>query len=97
MHLLHGLNDLRLDRRQSLLGQLEQKLETLEGSDSVTAMNQHYSKAFELLASAVGREAFDLTREPQTVRDRYGRHPHGQSVLQARRLVERGVPLVTVF
>ena len=97
MHLLNGLNDLRMDRRQSLLGQLEQRLETLEGSDSVTAMNQHYSRAFDLLASAVGREAFDLTRESQTVRDRYGRHPHGQSVLQARRLVERGVPLVTVF
>lgn len=97
MHLLNGLNDLRMDQRQSLLGQLEQRLETLEGSDSVTAMNQHYSRAFDLLASAVGREAFDLTRESQTVRDRYGRHPHGQSVLQARRLVERGVPLVTVF
>jgi hypothetical protein len=97
MHLLNGLNDLRMDRRRSLLGQLERKLRALDESDSVTAMNQHYSRAFDLLASAVGREAFDLTRESPAVRNRYGRHPHGQSVLQARRLVERGVPLVTVF
>ena len=41
--------------------------------------------------------AFDLTREPLRVRERYGMNIHGQSVLQARRLVEAGVPLVTVF
>ncbi len=38
-----------------------------------------------------------MSQEPDSLRDRYGRNPHGQSVLQARRLVERGVPLVTVF
>ena len=97
MQLLNGLSDQRMDRRRSLLGRLEQKLDALQQTDSVAAMNQHYSKAFDLLASAVGREAFDLTKEATEVRDRYGRHPHGQSVLQARRLVERGVPLVTVF
>jgi uncharacterized protein (DUF1501 family) len=41
--------------------------------------------------------AFDLTREPRAVRERYGLNVHGQAVLQARRLVEAGVPLVTVF
>ena len=41
--------------------------------------------------------AFDLSREPRRVRERYGMNLHGQSVLQARRLVEAGVPLVTVF
>ena len=97
MQLLNGLNGLRMDRRRSLLGQLKQKLDALHGTDSVTAMNRHYSRAFDLLASAAGREAFDLTRESTAVRNRYGRHPHGQSVLQARRLMERGVPLVTVF
>jgi uncharacterized protein (DUF1501 family) len=50
-----------------------------------------------LAGSAAGRGAFDLEREPAAVRDRYGRNPHGQSVLLARRLAERGVPLVTVF
>ena len=60
-------------------------------------MGSHYRKAFELLDSTAGGDAFDLSREPAAVRERYGLHPHGQSVLQARRLVERGVPLVTVF
>src|SRR4029079_723465 len=43
------------------------------------------------------RSAFDLQQEPQEMRERYGLNPHGQSVLQARRLIPRGVPLVTVF
>lgn len=41
--------------------------------------------------------AFDLDQEPREIRERYGLNPHGQSVLQARRLIERGVPLVTAF
>jgi uncharacterized protein (DUF1501 family) len=49
------------------------------------------------LHSSTGSGAFDLSQEPSSLRDRYGRNPHGQSVLQARRLIERGVPLVTVF
>ncbi len=48
-------------------------------------------------SAADAKGAFDLTQEPPHVRERYGLNPHGQSVLQARRLVERGVPLVTVF
>lgn len=66
-------------------------------SGPTIAMQSHYERAFALIDSAVGRSAFDLTQEPTTVRERYGLNPHGQSVLQARRLVERGVPLVTVF
>ena len=69
----------------------------MERAASVGALDAYYSRAFELLHSASGSGAFDLTQEPAALRDRYGRNPHGQSVLQARRLVERGVPLVTVF
>src|SRR5262249_29255058 len=57
----------------------------------------HYERAFSLLASRGAADAFDLSREPQAVRERYGMNIHGQAVLQARRLVEAGVPLVTVF
>ena len=53
-------------------------------------------KAFGLLASTKARTAFDLSQEPSAVRDRYGRNIHGQCVLLARRLVEHGVPLVSV-
>lgn len=62
------------------------------------AVNANSRRAIELLTSAgEQRGAFNLDEEPQTVRERYGMNPHGQSVLQARRLVERGVPLVTIF
>jgi uncharacterized protein (DUF1501 family) len=69
-----------------------------QGRDTALGtMDRHVERAFDILNSATGAGAFDLGQEPAAVRERYGLHPHGQSVLQARRLVERGVPLVTVF
>ena len=53
------------------------------------------AKAFNMVTSSAVREAFDLSREPAAVRERYGRHTWGQSHLLARRLVEAGVPFVT--
>lgn len=86
----------RLDVRRSLLTALDSPpTETITPPSE--AMRRHYARAFDLLNSAVGADAFDVSREPDALRERYGRNPHGQSVLQARRLVERGVPLVTVF
>jgi hypothetical protein len=87
----------RMRERQSLLGQLEEQLRAADDAGRLGSMSRHYSRAFDLLAAGVGADAFDLSREPDDVRDRYGRHAHGQSVLQARRLVERGVPFVTIF
>ncbi|HEY4309813.1 MAG TPA: DUF1501 domain-containing protein [Pirellulales bacterium] len=88
----------RFDERRRLLGELNQTLRRrLESDEALGVQDGHYRKAFELLDSTTGGDAFDLEREAPELRDRYGRHPHGQSVLQARRLVERGVPLVTVF
>jgi uncharacterized protein (DUF1501 family) len=55
-----------------------------------------HSKAIDLLASSTVASAFDLSHEPVTIRDRYGRHTHGQSCLLARRLVEAGSRFVTV-
>ena len=69
----------------------------MEQASTVGTLDAYYNRAFELLHSTTGSGAFDLSREPDALRERYGRNPHGQSVLQARRLVERGVPLVTVF
>jgi len=87
----------RLEDRRRLLADIDRQLRAAEHGAGTAALNQHYQRAFELLDSAVGRDAFDLDREPAELRDRYGRNPHGQSVLQARRLIERGVPLVTAF
>jgi hypothetical protein len=90
------LPDERLRRRMDLLSQLD-AVPGVE-SPSVRAKQQSEQRAFELLASTTAEgAAFDLTRESPRTRERYGMNPHGQSVVQARRLVERGVPLVTVF
>ena len=63
----------------------------------LTDMDQLYRQAFDVLASPRCREAFDLSAEPDQVRERYGRNRPGQACLLARRLVEAGVPLITVI
>jgi hypothetical protein len=87
----------RTGRRRALLGQLERQVRGLERQAEAGAMRDHYERAFSMLASPAATAAFDLTQEPLAVRERYGMNIHGQAVLQARRLVEAGVPLVTVF
>ncbi|MGN6543845.1 MAG: DUF1501 domain-containing protein, partial [Aureliella sp.] len=59
-------------------------------------LDEHQQAAFDLLTSTRARDAFDIAREPDGLRDRYGRHTFGQSALLARRLVEHGVTFVTV-
>src|SRR5205807_2730895 len=69
----------------------------LEPTAGVRNRDEFTRRAFELLSSPASRAAFDVAREPQRVRDAYGPAPFGQSCLLARRLVEAGVPLVTVY
>jgi len=87
----------RADDRRTLLNELDRQKRMMESVAELEATKAHYRKAFDLLASPEATKAFDLTREPASVRERYGMNIHGQSVLQARRLIEAGVPLVTVF
>jgi len=87
----------RTQRRRALLADLDQQLHRLESHPQLTAMNAHYERAFSILSAPGVSAAFDLSRENQPLRERYGMNLHGQAVLQARRLVEAGVPLVTVF
>ncbi|MBX3397681.1 MAG: DUF1501 domain-containing protein [Gemmataceae bacterium] len=87
----------RMDDRAALLEQLDRQVRGMESQLEIGAMASHYQRAFSLLARPEVTRAFDLAREPIKVRERYGMNRHGQSVLQARRLVEAGVPLVTVF
>ena len=86
----------RLQERSQLRLQLSERA-ALGASTKGQVLDEHYRRAFSLLDTAVGKGAFDLGEEPAEIRDQYGRNPHGQSVLQARRLIERGVPFVTVF
>lgn len=87
---------LRFDNRLRLLKQVAGHLNSVDRSGAPARFDTVQQQAFELLRTPRAREAFDLTREPAAVRDRYGRHRFGQSVLLARRLVEAGVPLVQV-
>ncbi len=86
----------RLQDRYRLLRSFDQAGRALEMGAAKMALQEHQSRAFDLLSSAGVRQAFDLAAEPDHVRDAYGRNIHGQCVLLARRLVEHGVPMVTI-
>jgi hypothetical protein len=83
----------RLEVRRRLLA----RLDSAPPPDPAAAREFETAReaAFSLVGSAKAREAFDLSREPAAVRDKYGRHPWGQSHLLARRLVEAGCRFVT--
>jgi hypothetical protein len=91
------LPPVRLDERRSLLHTLDAYRHGLEVNPALLELDSQYRHAYELLADRRTRLAFDLDREPEAVRDRYGRHRSGQACLLGRRLVEAGVPLVTVI
>jgi hypothetical protein len=83
----------RLEARRGLLNRLR-----ATNADDATAREWHdlHRRALDLANGPGGRHVFELQREPATVRDRYGRHPLGQNLLLARRLIESGVGFVTV-
>jgi hypothetical protein len=88
--------------RQRLLGRqnLHEKLQTNDrlGANLIAGdMGKLYERAFHFIGSPEARIVFDLEREPARVRERYGANVFGQSLLLARRLVEAGVPMVTVY
>lgn len=87
----------RFDDRQNLLRRLDAQQRTLEKSGPVETLGTFQQRAINLLTSPRTKAAFDLGRETAKIRDRYGRHGMGQGTLLARRLVEAGVPFVTVF
>jgi len=90
------VSPLRLTLRQQLLGQMEDQARTLEQRGRTHPFGQLQQRAFAMLTSPTLAAAFDLEREPNKVRDAYGRHFLGQNLLLARRLVEAGVPTVQV-
>lgn len=88
--------DRMIDRRR-LLASMDRQSALLESQLEARALGAHYERAYDLLTSPAALSAFRLEEEPESVRERYGRNPHGQSVLMARRLAEAGVPVTTVF
>jgi hypothetical protein len=90
------MSRIRIDRRRDLLTQLNRHFENFGRSEAVQAWDRLAQHAFDLVTSGAARAAFDLSKESDRTRDRYGRYTWGQSVLLARRLIEAGVRLVHV-
>jgi hypothetical protein len=90
-----GVDAARIDRRRAYLAEFDAVQARVDAADAVG--DSAFDQAYRLVTSADAKRAFDLTAEPDKVRARYGPRMLGQSCLLARRLVERGVPFVTVL
>ncbi len=90
------IGDARVQRRKELRAIVDDTVKNFENSDSAASMDTHFASAYRLMTSAKARDAFDLTKEPAKVRERYGNSRFGQCCLLARRLIEAGVRFVTV-
>jgi uncharacterized protein (DUF1501 family) len=92
----NGVDDSRFATRRSALEAVNTYFQKKEKSDDLTAMNTFYDRAYSLISSEEARAAFDIEKEPDAVRDEYGRNDAGQRMLLARRLVQSGVRLVNL-
>ena len=91
-----GISDERQRARREFLHQLNTLERAMQSGDPrLAALAQCENDAYEMILGDAGR-VFDLSQEKDTQRERYGRNTFGQSCLMARRLVERGVPYVTI-
>ena len=90
-----GISDQRQRDRRELLHKLNTLEHAMPGDAQLAASEQCEKQAYDLILGDAGK-VFDLAQEKDALRDRYGRSTFGQSCLVARRLVERGVPYVTI-
>ncbi len=86
----------RMENRRGLVHSLDQLYRQVTSEQQYSELDAVQQQAFELVCGTKARDAFDLSNEPDSLRDRYGRHAYGQSALLARRLVEAGVSFVTI-
>ena len=91
-----GISEDQVTRRYKLSQGFDELRRSAESAPAVRARSSALERAYRLVSSQKSREAFDLTKEPDAMRDRYGRNVFGQSCLLARRLVEAGARFVTV-
>jgi len=92
---LQGISDQRQWSRRQLLHNLDALDIAMRDDPRMTPWKESERQAYELILGDGGK-VFDLTQEKDEMRDRYGRNTFGQSCLAARRLVERGVPYITI-
>jgi hypothetical protein len=90
------ISPIRAERRQRLRDAVDGALDSFEKSTAAKQLDDNFNLAYRLMSSPKAREAFAVEKEPDKVRDRYGRTRFGQCCLMARRLIEAGVRFVTV-
>lgn len=90
------ITGVRAERRQRLREAVDGATEVFERNAAARQLDENFHLAYKLMSSAKARDAFALEKEPDKVKDRYGRTRFGQSCLMARRLIEAGVRFVTV-
>lgn len=96
LSLRNGVDTDRMKRRATLLHQVNDAMPQIEKAVAEHALDQYSQKALDLVISGRARNAFDLDQEKADLRDRYGRHTFGQSLLLARRLIEAGTRIVQI-
>ena len=94
-----GLETDRFDRRREIRSQVDQlpRFRDPAAGDPSLVLDDYYQQGYDLMASAEAQAALDIHRESDEVRQRYGRNSFGQRALLARRLVEAGVPFITLY
>src|SRR5262245_30608865 len=90
------IGEARLARRRKLRSIVDETVQNFAASDNARLLDSNFEAAFRMMTSPQAREAFDLSKEPTEVRERYGMNRFGQCCLLARRLIEAGVRFVTV-
>lgn len=96
LNLPQGVSEERFNRRKSMLSTVDAHFRSLEKADSLDSMDAFYQHAYKLISSQKAREAFDLSKEPDKLKDMYGKTQAGQRMLLARRLAEAGVRFVSL-
>jgi hypothetical protein len=93
-----GLADDRVERRRDLRAQIDhfRRFADKAAGDPAMALDTYYEQGYDLMSSKDAQKAFDIANEPDKTREAYGRSPFGQRCLLARRLVEAGVPFITL-
>jgi len=86
----------RMQRRKRLRQVVDETVKHFEGSADADLLDSNFQNAYRLMTSKQAREAFDLSKEPKKIRERYGMTRFGQCCLLARRLIESGVRFVTI-
>jgi hypothetical protein len=90
------ISAIRADRRQRMRDAVDGAMEAFESSAPARQLDSSFQQAYRLMSSPQARAAFNLSEEPTSMRDRYGRTRFGQCCLLSRRLIERGVRFVTI-